>query len=155
MSGEGPITGSATPAHLIEPWEKRKARYAAERKTSISREAAKLASVYRALKLPVRDELIPVPDPIPTPVPFIPFRVKRREHKAAGRLRRHDPRRSHKATGRPPGRPPSAALAAARAAGEKTYMGKPCPHGHSGLRYVIQQGCVRCLQLRRKVGRHG
>ena len=149
------LSASATPTHLIEPWTKRKARRAAARKIAIAAEAAKLAATYAALKLPVRPELIPEPDPIPAPIPFIPFRVKRREHKATAHPRRRASGRSHKATGRRIGRPPDPVLAAARAAGEKTYMSKRrCPHGHSGLRYVNQQACVRCCELRRDALRH-
>jgi hypothetical protein len=25
-----------------------------------------------------------------------------------------------------------------------TYQGKPCKHGHSGVRYVVGNGCVEC-----------
>ena len=28
--------------------------------------------------------------------------------------------------------------------GEKTYKGKPCPHGHDGTRYVSGSHCVQC-----------
>lgn len=32
----------------------------------------------------------------------------------------------------------------AMAAGEKRYLGKPCPHGHAGLRYVSNSTCIQC-----------
>lgn len=34
--------------------------------------------------------------------------------------------------------------------GHSTYIGKPCPHGHSGRRYVTSSGCVECLADRKK-----
>lgn len=36
--------------------------------------------------------------------------------------------------------------AAARAAGMKIYVGKPCPHGHDGRRYVSKGTCVGCAK---------
>jgi 5-methylcytosine-specific restriction endonuclease McrA len=36
--------------------------------------------------------------------------------------------------------------AAARAAGVKIYVGKPCPHGHDGRRYVSKGTCVGCAK---------
>jgi hypothetical protein len=35
-----------------------------------------------------------------------------------------------------------------RTGAEKTYIGRPCPHGHSGLRYKSNAGCVGCLRDR-------
>lgn len=144
------LSASATPTHLIEPWAKRKARRAATRKIAIAAEAARLAETYSRLKLPVRPELIPEPDPIPAPVPFIPFRVKRREHKATGQPRRRASSRSHKATGRAIGRPPNEARAAAIKSGARTYRGRPCRHNHpEGIRYVIGSLCVLCQKAAR------
>jgi len=153
---ERDLSASTTPAHLIEPYAKRRARRAPARKASIGREAAKLAATYAALKLPVRAELIPEPDPLPAPVTFIPFRVKRREHKATGRLRRHPSARPHKATGRPPGRPPNQSLAAAIRSGAPTYQGRPCRYGHpAGIRYVSGgNNCVECQRARNKVAKN-
>lgn len=34
------------------------------------------------------------------------------------------------------------------AAGEKTYCGKPCPHGHDGERYTKAGECVGCMKAR-------
>lgn len=33
---------------------------------------------------------------------------------------------------------------AAHLSGHTKYLGKPCRHGHSGLRYVSTGGCVDC-----------
>lgn len=30
----------------------------------------------------------------------------------------------------------------------KTFMGKPCRHGHEGLRYSSNRGCVSCMKAR-------
>jgi hypothetical protein len=77
--------------------------------------------------LPVPPALIEKPpDPIPI---FIPNRIKRQ-----GRV----------------GRPPSRARTAATAAGRKTYVGRPCPAGHPGLRFVRQSVCVECARLCRE-----
>lgn len=32
----------------------------------------------------------------------------------------------------------------ARAAGQAKYLGKPCTHGHGGMRYTSTGGCVEC-----------
>jgi hypothetical protein len=32
----------------------------------------------------------------------------------------------------------------------ETYLGKPCVHGHSGLRYVSNGGCVTCNKIKRR-----
>lgn len=34
--------------------------------------------------------------------------------------------------------------------GEKRYYGKPCKHGHDGLRYVYNTNCVECVKLAAK-----
>jgi hypothetical protein len=34
----------------------------------------------------------------------------------------------------------------ANAAGASTYEGRPCRHGHGGLRYVASGGCVICAR---------
>jgi hypothetical protein len=127
------MTAALSPSSLIEPYAERRERRAAERKISIAREAAALAATYRAVGLDVPLALLPKPEPAPEPV-FIPYRVKR----------------THGRTGRPCGRPPSAARAAALAAGRRTYQGRPCRHGHPGLRYCKQSVCVRCAELRRE-----
>jgi hypothetical protein len=119
------------PTNLIAPWRGGPAARAAARKAGIAREAAKLRATYIAAGLPVPPALIE-PDPVAPPPPFVPFRIKR-----------------HEATGRSQGRPPSAARADAIAAGRKTYMGRPCRHGHSGLRFCVQSICVECARLRR------
>jgi hypothetical protein len=36
---------------------------------------------------------------------------------------------------------------AALANGEKTYVGRPCPYGHEGLRYTKSGCCVKCLAI--------
>lgn len=38
----------------------------------------------------------------------------------------------------------------AKAAGAKTYTGRPCLHGHSNLRYASTGGCVGCTAERTK-----
>lgn len=38
--------------------------------------------------------------------------------------------------------------AAARAAGDKTYLGGPCIHGHRGERYTKNALCVDCQRKR-------
>ena len=122
------MTGDvATPGHLIEPFSERRARRADDRKASLDRERAALRATYLAAGLPVPLALIEKPpDPIPI---FIPYRIKRQ-----GRV----------------GRPPSRARTAAIAAGRKTYVGRPCPAGHPGLRFVRQSVCVECARLRRE-----
>jgi len=32
----------------------------------------------------------------------------------------------------------------AQLAGQSTYQGKPCPHGHDGIRYACNGSCVQC-----------
>jgi hypothetical protein len=32
---------------------------------------------------------------------------------------------------------------------EKRYMGEPCPHGHSGERYVNSRHCCECTAISR------
>lgn len=34
----------------------------------------------------------------------------------------------------------------ALAKGERTYVGKPCPHGHDGTRYAISGCCIECVR---------
>lgn len=34
----------------------------------------------------------------------------------------------------------------ALATGAKSYVGKPCPHGHDGTRYAISGCCIECVQ---------
>lgn len=36
--------------------------------------------------------------------------------------------------------------AAAIAAGRNKYQGKPCKHGHNGIRYASSHSCVACVQ---------
>lgn len=117
-----PITSS-----LIEPYKERRERRAFARKISIEHETVKLRAAYIALGLPVPPALA--------------------EKKPDPTIRSE---RSHAATGGGRGRPPNAARAAAMAAGRRTYMGKPCPSGHSGLRYVKQSCCVECGRLRQE-----
>ena len=153
----GPV--SISPSHLIEPWETRKKRSVAERKITIARETAKLAEAYQRLRLPVPMRLTPKPLPEPE-VTFIPFRAERNR----GRVGRAASVRAmallgsgrgpHRATGRKTGRPPNAARAAAIKAGARTYVGRPCAHGHSGLRYTVQSICVEC-QRARKAAKQG
>ena len=38
----------------------------------------------------------------------------------------------------------------AKVVGEKTYIGKPCPHGHSGERYVRNSDCVECRRVAKR-----
>lgn len=52
------------------------------------------------------------------------------------------PTRAYKA------RSPSGTREAAKAAGQKFYIGEPCEHGHSGERYVSNMVCVECGQKR-------
>ena len=40
-----------------------------------------------------------------------------------------------------------AARKAALAAGEKTYEGQPCPHGHGATKYAKSGACVECARL--------
>lgn len=40
---------------------------------------------------------------------------------------------------------------AAAARGERKYIGKPCKHGHEGLRYTRNDNCVECVEVRRAV----
>lgn len=35
----------------------------------------------------------------------------------------------------------------AKAAGKKVYIGKPCPYGHDGTRYVSNRRCVGCARV--------
>jgi hypothetical protein len=37
--------------------------------------------------------------------------------------------------------------------GDKTYLGKPCRHGHTGIRYTANAGCVECVR-RKALHRH-
>jgi hypothetical protein len=30
----------------------------------------------------------------------------------------------------------------------KTYIGRPCKHGHFGLRYASSRGCVECYHIK-------
>ncbi len=116
-------TLGASGARLIEPWNERKARKAAERAASIERAAAKLRATYAAIGLPLPPSLAPL-EPPP---------VKVRESKKLGA-----------------GRNPKANMArlAAIEAGQNIYKGKPCPRGHSGLRYVRGSDCVLCSRTR-------
>jgi hypothetical protein len=108
----GPVSISS--AHLIEPWETRKARSAAARKVSIARATAELATTYLKLKLPVPPSLLPPPPPEPEAI-FIPYRIKRkRRHVATGRrvgrqAAGHGTVRATAIRGSRIGRPPSAA----------------------------------------------
>jgi hypothetical protein len=106
------LSASATPAHLIEPYAKRKARLAPARKASIAREAARLAAIYARLRLPVPMRLTPLPLPEPEPV-FIPYQLKR-ERGATGR---RDSARATAIRGSRLGRPPSSARIRALASG--------------------------------------
>jgi len=38
--------------------------------------------------------------------------------------------------------------------GIKYYMGRPCKHGHSGLRYSCNRSCVQCHEERAPGTRH-
>lgn len=40
--------------------------------------------------------------------------------------------------------------ALARLAGAKTYQGRPCPHGHSGIRYTRSKECKECHRERKR-----
>lgn len=40
----------------------------------------------------------------------------------------------------------------ALAAGDKTYIGKPCLKGHSGLRYTLYRNCVTCSNTTEPTG---
>jgi hypothetical protein len=44
------------------------------------------------------------------------------------------------------------ACAAARRAGQPTYQGQPCAHGHRGRRYTSDQHCVECRAERTDYG---
>jgi len=123
------------PTNLIAPWHGGAEARAERRKDGIAREAAKLRAAYIAARLPVPPALIE-PDPLaPAPV-FVPYQIKRT--------------RGHTATGGRCGRPPSAARADALKAGRKIYQGRPCRHGHPGLRYVNQSVCCECARLSRE-----
>lgn len=39
------------------------------------------------------------------------------------------------------------------ASGRNKYQGKPCKHGHGGLRYVGKSSCVECVSTAK--GRNG
>lgn len=41
-------------------------------------------------------------------------------------------------------------LAAAKAR-QKTFLGRPCPDGHNGLRYTSSGQCVECTKARGRV----
>lgn len=119
-------------ARLIEPWDERKARKAADRAASIERQAAKLRATYTAVGLPLPPSLMSEPTPTPT-------RASARKPKLGGK-----------------GRNPKANLAqlAAIQSGQNIYMGDPCRHGHNGLRYVRGCDCVECSKgrnLKRRV----
>jgi hypothetical protein len=132
---------------VIEPYARRKARGADKRAEGIARKREELAAVYAAQKLAVPMYL--TPKTLPQPESFIPYQIKRQR----GSTGRRDAVRVTTIRGSRIGRPPSAALAAAKAAGHRTYQGRPCPHGHSGLRFVIQNVCVECARLRREAAK--
>ncbi len=117
-------------ARLIEPWDERKARKAAERAASIEREAGKLRETYMRAGLPLPPSLVmSEPTPMPTRLALA------RKPKLGGS-----------------GRNPKANMArlAAINAGHATYKGKPCPRGHNGVRYVKGSDCVECSKGRNK-----
>lgn len=37
--------------------------------------------------------------------------------------------------------------------GQRTYQGKPCRHGHQGLRYTVNSSCVECTKARARADR--
>lgn len=43
----------------------------------------------------------------------------------------------------------------AQIAGEKTYFGRPCPHGHNGLRITSSGYCVECHRRTANLSRDG
>jgi hypothetical protein len=45
----------------------------------------------------------------------------------------------------------------ALAKGRRTYIGKPCPHGHDGARYAISGCCIECVRAiaRRRLTKKG
>jgi len=154
--------------NLIEPYSVRKKRSADKRAEGIAHKAAELAATYARLKLPVPMRLQPKAAQDVALANFIPFEIRRNR---GGQPAGHGTVRAtaiRGSMGRPPsaarattirgsriGRPPSAALADAIAAGHRTYQGRPCPHGHSGLRRVNQNVCVECARLRQEAKRRG
>jgi hypothetical protein len=135
--------GKLLKGSYIEPYAVRRKRSADKRAESVARKAAELAGTYARLRLAVPMRLTPKPLPESKPA-FIPYQIKR-ERGATGR---RDSARATAIRGSRLGRPPSSARIRALASGQKTYQGGRCPHGHSGLRYVVQGSCVACAKLR-------
>ena len=104
------------PSHLFESWHERQARRAAKRKASIARAAEETRLAYLRAALPVPPSLIAA-----APAPAVEQR-----HRQAAWSKAHKSR--------------SEALAA----GEPRYWGRPCKHGHPGLRFSNHGGCCQC-----------